>query len=645
MSKKLINTGLLWKEWKENRLIFLLALVIMTWDTIWSPLLEMLTKGDVIFRLSNWGHDLNCLVYYSIYHSYDIMFLDYGMWVCLLLGVYILSRERRGSLEYLVTTPVTRQEIITAKFLTGMTAILGIVLIEAAVMAWGGSHLAYTDYGIKDIGKWVFFTYPTLLAMFSIGLLAASLAGSIISSGFIAFFILILPALLNELFIILFEPLGRLLLRQPGFSAKITGSIMAHTSYLEDGFRSIASYLSIPDYLDRASRFPNLKNYTLNRYIYDIPDKTLQHMTVLDPYYTFENLLLLAMICLIFYITVKAFTANSIEKKKLIIFPAVQNIAIILISICLSQVVNWKLHSRGLFHTAPVYLLSLFLVTLVINILLWLVICRYTNRSFIQTCRSVDWNRVARVTGGVTAVVLVLALMFYAALPQLMLTTMKLGGLCQSAAPRLYEKPVTRQINENNPAQGDRIKCFNLSFSNPWGTYRQVKREEDNINVNFPGEKAIRVYKYAHISNRIYWFTEAEGRTLRKVVYDDQSTPGYYAALSPILNSSPEQISFSISRQEAMKNLLQVVLKAEILGNSGYPICHLTTPCIDGIQFPANVEEVPPETVYAKASESERTSITEFTDNHNQIYSIVIEGPNLKQSEVDRIISSVRFVE
>ncbi|MGE5391262.1 MAG: ABC transporter permease [Deltaproteobacteria bacterium] len=643
MSKKLINTGLLWKEWKENQLIFLLALVIMTWDTIWSPLLGLLTKGDPIYQLSSWGHDLNCLVYYNIYHSYDVMFLDYGMWVCLLLGVYILSRERRGSLEYLVTTPATRQEIITAKFLTGMTAILGIVLVEAAVMAWGGSHLAYTDYGIKEIGKWVFFTYPTLLAMFSIGLLAASLAGSIISSGFIAFFILILPALLNELFIILFEPLGRLLLRQPGSNAKITGSIMAHTSYLEDGFRSIASYLSIPDYLDRASRFPNLRNYTLNGYIYEIPDKILQHMTVLDPYYTFENLLLLAMICLIFFITVKAFTANSIEKKKLIIFPAIQNIALILISICLSQVVNWKLHSRGLFHTAPVYLLSLLLAALVIYTLLWLIICRYTNRSFIQTCRSVDWSRTARITGGGAAVVLLVALVVCAALPQLMLTTMKLGGLCRSAAPRLYEKPVTRHINENSPAQGDTIKCFNLSFSSPWETYLQVKREEDNINVHFSGEKAIRVYKYAHISNRIYWFTEAEGRTLRNLVYDDQSTPGYYAALSPILNSSPDQIRLFMPRQKAMKNLLQVVLKAEILENSGYPICHLTTSCIDGIQFPANVEEVPPGMVYADGPE--RASVTEFTDDHNQMYSIIIEGPHLKQSDVDRIISSVRFVE
>lgn len=644
MGKKLINTGLMWKEWKENRLIFLLALVVMSWDTIWSPLLELLIREDTKYQLYTWGHDLNCLVYHNIYHNYDIMFLNYGMWVCLLLGVYILSRERRGSLEYLVTTPVSRQEIIIAKFLTGLIAILGIVLVEAAVMAWGGSHLAEADYGIKEIGKWVFFTYPTLLAMFSIGLLAAALAGSIISSGFIALFILILPTLLNELFIYtLLEPLGRLLLRQPGLNAKITGNIIIYTSYLEDGFRSITSYLSIPDYLYRGDRFPNLNNYIYKSFPYDVPDKILHHITMLDPYYTFDNLLLLGIICLIFFITVKAFTAKSIGKKKLILFPVVQNVTILLISICLSQMLNWKLHTRGLIHTAPVYLLGFFLTALLFYTLLWLVICRITNHSFMQTCRSADWGRGARITGRVAAMVLLLALVVYAALPQLMLTAMELGGLSRPATPRLYEKPATRYMSATQTVKDNTIHCFNLSFSNPWGAYHKVRPVKDNVDFAFGDDRCIRVYKYSQITEDIYWFNKGN-RSLRNLVYNNRSPVGY-VALAPILNSSPEQVQFSKSRQEAMKNILQVVLKAEIMGNSGYSICHLTTPCIDGVQFPTNVEEVPPGMVYARASDSERASVTEFTDNHNQIYSIVIEGPHLKQSEVDQIISSVRFVE
>ncbi len=167
-----VNKGLLWKEWQQNRMYFLAAFLIMSYDPLIKPLgygiKDLLGADAGRYTLAHALGNINGLFYASYHNTFEQM----GMYIVILLGVIILVQERPGSLNYLVSTPVSRTEIITAKFLTGSAAITVIIVVNAllaAIIAVGNASMGAESIG----GFWGFMVITFIVAYLVIILLSA----------------------------------------------------------------------------------------------------------------------------------------------------------------------------------------------------------------------------------------------------------------------------------------------------------------------------------------------------------------------------------------------------------------------------------------------------------------------------------------
>jgi ABC-type transport system involved in multi-copper enzyme maturation permease subunit len=196
-----VNRGLLWKEWRINRLYFLIAFLLMSYDliikTVGYGLKGILVADTAANGAAAWfGNTASNMLAVSYHNSLE----QTGIYVSLLLGVIILMQERSGSLNYLVTTPVTRQEIIIAKFVAGSTFLLGLMFINAAFMAVASLLFGVSISAILII-KWAVLTTAAFIALFSLGLLVATFTGHYLSGVVLAFLVAGFPQILSAMLV------------------------------------------------------------------------------------------------------------------------------------------------------------------------------------------------------------------------------------------------------------------------------------------------------------------------------------------------------------------------------------------------------------------------------------------------------------
>jgi len=99
------------------------------------------------------------------------------------LGIFLLSDEKKnGTLEFLLATPVTRRQVVKAKYITGITFLVLNVLAVAVYLS-GLLQFISTPYTLFDVWVWFARQAAVLAAVFSISFAASTVAGNAVSAG------------------------------------------------------------------------------------------------------------------------------------------------------------------------------------------------------------------------------------------------------------------------------------------------------------------------------------------------------------------------------------------------------------------------------------------------------------------------------
>lgn len=193
MNLLFLNKALLWKEWRQNRLIFgfffmLMSLPIANNIRLWLMYTETpprFINGEPIGWLS------------SIMFKGIASYLDRpGMLLAIALGIILLSQERNGNILFLMSTPVSRKEIIRAKFFMGVATIVATMLFNILFLAiiWLLLPFRYTFYDVLLV-----FSNKSLvlLALYSFSFCLSCIAGNVMSASLLT---LGMPAFITSAF-------------------------------------------------------------------------------------------------------------------------------------------------------------------------------------------------------------------------------------------------------------------------------------------------------------------------------------------------------------------------------------------------------------------------------------------------------------
>jgi len=105
-----------------------------------------------------------------------------AVWVVLSLGAVLLGEERnQKSIECLAAMPVSRQEIVSAKYLLGIMAVIIVMLLNLAALSIAVYSLSKPQMH-PAILVWFAVTASVLLAVYSIAFLAATITGNLAAS-------------------------------------------------------------------------------------------------------------------------------------------------------------------------------------------------------------------------------------------------------------------------------------------------------------------------------------------------------------------------------------------------------------------------------------------------------------------------------
>ncbi len=298
-----VNQGLLWKEWQQNRLYFLAAFLIMSYDTIIKPLgygiKAILGSGSGAYTMSSaLGPVSNVLSPLAYHNSME----QIGASLSILLGILILTQERSGSLNYLLSTPVSRKEVILAKSCTGGLAIISIMIVNALFLIMAGL-IWPVDYSTVLVVKWAVLTTAIFIALFNLGLMVAAFTGHWLSAIGLSFLLSNFPAILGSM-LVNFNAI-QIFNLSPAFIHRIN---------------MIAHYLTIPAYISRDSD-----------YMRDLPIAIKLH-----PNYCLETLILVLLTALLLLLAIRIFQNNALENNgQMLMSNRAAHIAVIILALLL----------------------------------------------------------------------------------------------------------------------------------------------------------------------------------------------------------------------------------------------------------------------------------------------------------------------
>ncbi len=137
-----------------------------------------------------------------------------GSLIAMLLGIQLIAGERaNNTIVFLAAAPVSRRDIIAAKYFVGAGAIIGILLVNFLFVA--GAALAFpAKYTVGMAAQWFALATAVLLVHFSMGVFAAVITGNwwaAFVGNYVLFFIpkIIGSILVNAVGAIVFIASGR----------------------------------------------------------------------------------------------------------------------------------------------------------------------------------------------------------------------------------------------------------------------------------------------------------------------------------------------------------------------------------------------------------------------------------------------------
>lgn len=286
--------GLLWKEWRQYYKIFLLALIIIGLEPVLVPITFWIYRTGYVADV--WSHGIKAVLVAGSSTTETIAII-----AVIVLAALMLAGERGNGLNYLVSTPVSRRQIITAKYIVGSLGILAIMLFISLFLIVAGQVLP-AQYIAQEVIQWGALTTTALLCLFSLALLVASFSGGILSSVIFAHIIIGLPWMLVSLILQIFRQFCQV------------------SSALEVKARYIVTYLFIPDYITRDGRYIWSGNNS-------------QFIDRVVPDYPLEITLLLLAAFLFFWLAIRIFEKNPLERQgELLLFGNFKQIGAVFLS-------------------------------------------------------------------------------------------------------------------------------------------------------------------------------------------------------------------------------------------------------------------------------------------------------------------------
>lgn len=286
--------GLLWKEWRQYYKFFLLAFVIIGLEPVLVPITYWVYRA--CDRADAWSDGIKAILTTGSSTTETIAII-----VVIVLAALMLAGERGSGLNYLVSAPVSRRQIITAKYIVGSLGILAIMLFITLFLLVAGQLLP-AQYSAQEIIQWAVPTTAALLCLFSLALLVASFSGGILSSVLFTTIIMGLPWMLLGIILATFR------------------QFYAVSAALELKARYIVTYLFIPDYITRDGRHIWSSNSS-------------QFIDRVIPDYPLEITLLILASFLFFWLAIKVFEKNPLERQgELLLFGNFKQIGAIFLS-------------------------------------------------------------------------------------------------------------------------------------------------------------------------------------------------------------------------------------------------------------------------------------------------------------------------
>ncbi len=286
--------GLLWKEWRQYYKYFFLAFVIISLEPVLVPITYWVYRA--CDRADAWSDGIKAILATGSSTTEVIAII-----AAIVLAALMLAGERGSGLNYLVSTPVSRREIITAKYIVGSLGILAMMLFISLFLIVAGQLLP-AQYSAQEVIQWAGLTTAALLCLFSLALLVAAFSGGILSSALFTAIIMWLPWMLVSLTMYVFR------------------QFCAVSTALELKARYIVAYLFIPDYISRDGR--HIWSSNSNQFI----DRV-------TPDYPLEIIALLLASLLFFWLAIKIFEKNPLERQgELLLFGNFKQIGAIFVS-------------------------------------------------------------------------------------------------------------------------------------------------------------------------------------------------------------------------------------------------------------------------------------------------------------------------
>jgi ABC-type transport system involved in multi-copper enzyme maturation permease subunit len=286
--------GLLWKEWRQYYGSFLLAFIVISVEPVLIPVSYWIYRvGD---RADAWSDSINIILAPG-----SSTMETTAMIVAVLLAALMLAGERGGSLNYLVSTPVSRREIIKAKFITGSLALI-VIMSLISLFLLVSMQVLPAQYSARQVIQWAGLTTAALICLFSLALMVASFSGGILSSALFTAIITGLPWMLVSV------------------TTQVLHKFYQIPTMFELKVNYIVTYLCIPDYITRDGRYiwSSDSNLVIDRVIPDYP---------------LEITVLLLAALLFLWLAIKIFEKNPLERQgELLLFGNFKQIGLIFLS-------------------------------------------------------------------------------------------------------------------------------------------------------------------------------------------------------------------------------------------------------------------------------------------------------------------------
>lgn len=282
--------GLLEKEWRHNRGYFLTTLLIIIYAPVIKTIFHLFRGGA---SMEQWVQELNFALTFGVGMARPLVYSGLLQWIpalgALLLGIIILGEERKGGLNYLVSTPVSRWQIILAKFFPGAGVVILSMLVNGLFLV-GFSLFQPVSYNNINVFSWCLLTGATCLCIFTVALLVSTFTSGVLATGVVCYFLNVLPGMVMAMI----EHTGARY-----FALAESVSIKLY---------KLGSYLTMSDYINHSERhITSLKHD--NNWITSCVSSTCG----LGPNYLLDSCILLAGVLLFLTLAIIIFQRSSLQ--------------------------------------------------------------------------------------------------------------------------------------------------------------------------------------------------------------------------------------------------------------------------------------------------------------------------------------------